>query len=211
MKKIKKIMSIGANCIAADITKALGLREPGPVDNLNGFNIWKSHFLFDKGIYKIFFKIPYEKRGATEVEKKNYFYAQNVYRFYRGISIVHNDFESKKFQKSLKQRIKNFYKYYKRSQTDESLWYIYSLNLDDENLTDEYMLQLLPSIPECCKSRLICIGMRGKNDIFEKYFKYYIECGNEEDFEWGNKAQALLFINRLEEKYGLQFEITKEV
>ena len=57
MKKIKKLISIGSNCISANIIKSVGMREPGPVDNLNGVNVWKSQYLFSSEIKIIFFNL----------------------------------------------------------------------------------------------------------------------------------------------------------
>lgn len=211
MVEIKKIICIGSNCIVADIMNSVGIREPSPVDNISNFNIWKSHTLFDDEFEKLLFCFPYEVRDSTERERELFFYGKKVYKFKRGFYIVHNDFESKIFQQSLKKRISNFKSYYKRSLKDDSLWYVYSLNGDDVNLTDEYMQQLLPSIPDCCKSRLICLGMRGKNDLFKKYFKYYIDCGSEENFKWHDKIQALSFIEELEEKFDLHFVLPEGI
>ena len=205
MNEIKKVICIGSNCIAADIMHSVGMREASPVDNISCFNIWKSHSLFDEEFKNLLFKLPYEVRYSTEQEQRKYFYEKKVFRFHRGFYIVHNDFESQKFKKSIKKRIKNFKKYYKQSLRDDGLWYVYSLNLDDENLIDEYFNQLLPSLPQVCRSRLICLGMRGHNPLFEKYFKYYLDCGEEESYKWHDKKTALLIINQLEKKYDLKF------
>ena len=207
---IKKVICIGSNCIAADIMHSVGIREPGPVDNISCFNIWKSHALFDGEFKKLLFKYPYEVRYSTRQEKDEYSYENKVFRFRRGFYIVHNDFESKKFQKSIKKRIKDFKKYYKKSIKNENLWFVYSLNLDDGNLTDEYFQQLLPSLPKECKERLICLGMRGHNNLFEKYFSYYLDCGSEKDYKWHDKENALFFIKKLEQKYNLKFIIPED-
>ena len=188
------------------MTAALGIRVPGPVDNISGFNIWKSHFLFDGGIKKLLFNYPYEKRDSTDSEKNKWHYWDKVFKFRRGFYIVHNDFEDKQFRKSIKKRIKNFKKYYKQSLKDESMWYIYSLSLDDENLTSEYFEELLPSLPECCRNRLICIGMRGKNPLFKEYFKYYVEFDNEDNYHWGDKDQIKEIFSELEKSCGIIFE-----
>lgn len=45
---------------------------------------------------------------------------------------------------------------------------------------------------------------------FSKYLNYFFVYENEEDFQWGNKEQTFLFINKLEEKYGLQLDIIRE-
>lgn len=211
MKIIKKVICIGSNCIAADIMHSVGLREPSPVDNISCFNIWKSHSLFDGEFKKLLFRFPYEERKSTEQEKKQFFYGNKVFKFCRGFYIVHNDFESKKFKKSIKKRIKNFIKYYKKSLKDESLWYVYSLNIDDENLTEVFFEQLLPSLPKICRDRLICIGMRGHNSLFEKYFTYYLDCGREEDYKWHDKSESLYFIRQLEKKYNLQFVFSEGI
>ena len=208
-KQIRKVICIGSNCIAADMTAALGIRVPSPVDNISGFNIWKSHFLFDGGIKKLLFKYPYEKRDATEAEKNKWHYWDKVFKFKRGFYIVHNDFENKDFQKSIKRRIRNFKKYYRQSKKDDTLWYIYSLNLDDANLTAEYMEQLIPSLPECCRERLNCIGMRGKNPLFRDYFKYYVEFDDEDDYRWHDRNQILSILSVLEKSCGVKF-ITEE-
>ncbi len=208
-KQIRKIICIGSNCIAADMTAALGIRVPSPVDNISGFNIWKAHFLFDGGIKKLLFKYPYEVRDSTDDEKGKWHYWDKVFKFKRGFYIVHNDFEDKVFQKSIKKRIKEFRKYYRKSLKDDSLWYIYSLSLDDENLTPEFMEQLIPSLPECCQKRLICIGMRGKNPLFRDYFNYYVEFENEDDYHWRDKNQAWKILSVLEKSCGVKF-ITEE-
>ena len=46
MRQIKKIISIGSNCIATDWAHFLGIREKSPVDNFAEFQIWKSSSLF---------------------------------------------------------------------------------------------------------------------------------------------------------------------
>lgn len=61
MKDIKKVICIGANCIAADITKSLGIREKGPMDNIANFPISKAYLLFNKEIKKNFSSIDIKK------------------------------------------------------------------------------------------------------------------------------------------------------
>jgi len=207
MVKIKQIMSIGANCIAADIIKTLNLRKQGPVDNMNGVNICNSHMLFENKISDVFFKFPYKKRVSTSFERANYHFEDVIYNFEYGIEIVHNNFESKKFKKSLKKRIFSFNRYYKKSRRHESLWYMYSLNFNDEQLTEKDLQKIAKRLPDCCKNRLICIGMRVKNPLFEKYFKYYLECGEESEYKWNNRDCSERIFRKLEEKYGLQFDL----
>lgn len=209
MKKIKKLISIGSNCISANIIKSVGMREPGPVDNLNGVNVWKSQYLFSSEIKIIFFNLPYKFRKSSDFEKEKYHFLDKIYLFQHGIEIVHNNFESKKFQKSLKKRISRFHNYYRKSKKDDSLWYIYSLNPEDENLTDGEFQKIVSLLPDCCKSRLICIGIRAKNPLFEKYFKYYIEYGNEKDFKWDNRNYSEKIMKELSKKYELDFELYK--
>lgn len=206
-KVIKKVICIGGNCIAADIMHTLGVRVPGPVDNISGFNIWKSHFLFDKGIKKLLFFYPHKVRESTESEKEKYHYWDKIFMFKRGFYIVHNNFDDRHFKKSINRRINGFYKYYKKSRKNESLWYIYSLEQDDKNLTREHLQEIKSSLPECCTSRLICIGMRGKNPLFQEFFNYYIEFESEDDYKWHDKAQALAIKKFLEKTYDLHFEI----
>lgn len=51
------------------------------------------------------------------------------------------------------------------------------------------MQEIIKKLPECCINRLLCIGMRGKNTLFEKYFKYYLEF-DETQYKWHNRNQA---------------------
>lgn len=211
MNRIRKIICIGANCIAADITTTICIREKSPMDNVANFSISKSYTLFNKEIMKFFFKYKYSKRKSTDLEKKDFHFDDNVYTFRNGCSIVHNDFENKKYRHSLKKRLLLFKKYYKKSQKDDSLWYIYSLDYDDEFLTDIDLIKIYKTLPECCRRRLICIGIRGRNPLFEKYFNYYLDCGKEEDYKWHDKIQALSIIEQLELKYNLHFIIPEGI
>lgn len=204
-KKITKLLCIGSNCIAADITTSLGVREPGPVDNFSCVNIWKSHLLFNNGIYKILFKDGYKERESTDFEKFKYHYIDKVFSFNQGIYIVHNNFEDEQFKNSLKRRIRAFHRYYFKSKFNKHLWYVYTLNPEDKNLAYIHFVKIKKSLPKCCSSRLICIGMRGKNPLFEKFFNYYIEFDNEENFKWHNKEQAKqIFADELKRKYNLE-------
>ena len=47
--------------------------------------------------------------------------------------------------------------------------------------------------------------MRGKNPLFEKFFNYYIEFENEDNFKWHDKEQAKqIFADELKRKYDLE-------
>ncbi|MCR4735991.1 MAG: hypothetical protein K5829_13405 [Treponema sp.] len=78
------------------------------------------------------------------------------------------------------------------------------MNLDDENLTREYMEQIFPSLPKCCRNRLICIGIRGKNPLFKEYFKYYIEFESEDNYKWHDKLNSYAIAERLRTEFGLE-------
>ena len=206
MKAINKLISIGSNCIGTDIIHFAGLRVPSPVDNFSGFNIWKSHLLFNKKIKKALFKEDYEIRPATKMEKEKYAYFPKVFTFNHNFAIVHNDFHNVKFQKALKNRIQLFYDYYQLSLNENSLWYIYSLEENDKYIDDNFMYEIMRSLPDCCKNRLICIGMRGKNSLFEKYFKYYLEF-DEAKYTWHNIIQSQNIIKQYELAFNLKFDM----
>lgn len=204
MTEIRKVISIGSNCIVADVAHFAGIRIPGPVDNFSSFNIWKAHLLFERKLSKSLFHEDYDVRPSTVYEKETYFYAENVYVFNHNYYIVHNDFKNNNFQKALKKRLKLFNDYYQLSQREPSLWYMYSLEFDDDKIDEEFMNIIINSLPECCVNRLLCIAMRGKNKLFEKYFKYYVEF-EEKDYEWHSKKQSLKILQLFEKKYGLKF------
>ena len=204
MKEIKKIICIGANCIAADITKSLGIREKGPMDNIANFSISKAYLLFNKEITKYFFKYKYLKRDASKIEKEKWHFEEKVFEFRSGFSIVHNNFENKKFRFSLRKRLRNFSKFYNKSKKDNSLWYIYSLNFEDKYLNEIELTKIYKTLPECCSERLICIGIRERTSLFEKYFNYYIELASEENFNWGDSAQAEYIASELFKKYQIK-------
>lgn len=206
MKEVDKIICIGSNCIAADITHSLGVREKGPVDNIADFNIWNAKSLFNGKIKEFFFNKDFTSRLSTKYEIEQYNYAKKVFTFVGNFSIVHNDFEDSAFKKSLKKRIKAFQKFYKKSMKNEKLWYIYSVNYNDDKLTEEHFRILLTELPSCCSERLICVGIRGKNSLFEKYFKYYVELDSEDDFCWNDKNQALMIMDKLLKKYDLRIK-----
>lgn len=206
MIEIEKVICIGANCIAADIMHSIKLRIVSPVDNLSSFNIWKSHLLFSGRLKKTLFSEDYDVRPSTLFEKETYYYFDKVFSFNHGFYIVHNDFENKVFRNSLKKRIKMFRKYYKISLKNDSCWYIYSLEKEDSEIDESFMQQIFETIPKVCRERLLCLGIRGKNPLFEKYFKYYVEI-NEKDHIWGNYKNALSIIHLFEKKYDMQFKI----
>lgn len=205
-QKIKKLICIGSNCIAADIMASLKIRFPSPVDNISAFNIWKSHLLFSGRIKKALFHEDYEVRPSTQFEKETYFYWDKIFTFNHNFLIVHNNFETKKFKKAILKRIKLFKIYYNYSKKDNTLWYVYCLNWDDEYIDETFMKEIVNSLPACCRERLICIAMRGKNVLFEKYFKYYIEF-DEKAYCWHSRKQALEIIMEYEKKYNLKFQI----
>lgn len=203
-KEINKIICIGANCIAANFTKSLGIRKKGPMDNIANFPISKAYLLFNNEIKKAFFKYKYEKRKSTEKEKNIFHYEDSVFSFKHGFSVVHNDFSKLSFRISLRKRILAFQRYYKKSIKDTSLWYVYSLNSEDEYLTDIDLIKIYKTLPKCCTSRLICLGIRAHNSLFEKYFNFYIELDNEKEFKWHDETQARILANELQEKYGIK-------
>ena len=94
--------------------------------------------------------------------------------------------------------------YYKLSQKEKTLWYVYCLNFDDDTIDDSFMQEIIKKLPECCINRLLCIGMRGKNTLFEKYFKYYLEF-DETQYKWHNRNQAYEILRQFENKYDLKF------
>lgn len=210
MKEINKIICIGANCISLDFSKTLGIREKGPVDNFAGFNIWNSPLLFNNEFKKIMFKDNYTVRQATPFELQKYFFNERIFVFEKGFSIVHNNFESLRFRYGLKKRIWNFHKYYKASQIDESLWYVYSLDYLDINLTENNLYKIKSSLPKNVVSHLICLGIRARNPLFKKYFNYYIEFENEQAYLWGDKMQAIKIANLLEKKYQIKINYESE-
>ena len=201
MESVNKIISIGSNCISLDFPKYLGVRERGPVDNFAGFNIWNSPLLFNNEFKKAVFCDKYKSRPATAFELKKYYFEEKVFVFEKGFSIVHNNFESHRFRHGLKKRIHNFHKYYKASLKDSSLWYLYSLDYSDVNLSENNLYRIKAALPKNVASHLICLGIRAKNPLFQKYFKYYVEWDNEEIYRWGDKTQGIEIANLLEKKY----------
>jgi hypothetical protein len=201
MESVNKIISIGSNCISLDFPKYLGVRERGPVDNFAGFNIWNSPLLFNNEFKKAVFCDKYKSRPATAFELKKYYFEDKVFVFEKGFSIVHNNFESHRFRHGLKKRIHNFHKYYKASLKDSSLWYLYSLDYSDVNLSENNLYRIKAALPKNVASHLICLGIRAKNPSFQKYFKYYVEWDNEEIYRWGDKTQGIEIANLLEKKY----------
>lgn len=209
IREIKKVICIGANCIAADITHFAGLRIPGPVDNFSSFNIWKSYLLFSGKIKKSLFYEDYEVRPSTEQEIIKHYYWDKVFSFNHGFYIVHNNFENPEYQKALKNRIK-FFKYYSDlAKKDDSLWFIYSLDKEDEKIDEKFMNQIIKSLPDYCQKRLLCIGMRAKNLLFKKYFKYYCEF-NEDDYKWHDKEQAEKILNKYEKEFAIRFLLSEK-
>lgn len=206
MKKISKLLCIGSNCLAADFTKFLGVREKGPVDNFSKFNIWKSQDLFSTEFKKDIFKSQYKIQKATPEEKQTYFYKDEIFVFDKGFSIVHSDFRTRKFRKSIKHRIRSFKKYYKKSQKDDSLWYIYSLDYEDAFLDANSLFRIKKSLPQECSDRLIVLGIRAKNPLFKDYFNYYLELDSEKNYKWGDKSQGIEIATRLEKEYNLKIE-----
>lgn len=204
MKNVNKIISIGANCLALDFSKYLGIRERGPVDNFAGFNIWNSTLLFNNKFKKAVFKGNYKTRPATDFELKKYYFLNKVFVFEKGFSIVHNNFDSLRFRHGLKKRIRNFQKYYKASLKDNTLWYVYSLDYLDSNLSEHNLFRIKNSLPQNVATHLICLGIRAKNPLFQNYFNYYVELESEEKYRWGDKTQAIEIANHLEEKYQIK-------
>ena len=81
MKQIAKIMTIGANCIAASFTNPTGLRVEGPVDNMGSFCIQLAPAVFDGKLKQLFFKTEYKEVASTEKDKQIYHYLDKIYIF----------------------------------------------------------------------------------------------------------------------------------
>lgn len=203
METVKKIISIGANCIAADFTKALGIREKGPVDNISDFNIWKSPTLFTRQFYKDVFHSNYAIRNSSKEQIEKFHFFNKFFCFSNGMCIVHNDFRKIKFRFSLKRRIVNFRRYYKKSIKQEGLWYVYSLDYLDKQLSENRIRQVRNQLPKVCSEHLIVLAIRAHNPFFKKYFKYYLEIDNEDIYKWNSMEQALEIKDSLFNEYGL--------
>lgn len=210
MKQVNKVISIGANCLSLDFSKFLGIREKSPVDNFSGFNIWKAPALFTKEFKKDLFRSSYKTRKATDFELKRYYFNKIVFDFEKGFSIVHNDFESRRFRHSLKKRIRIFHKYYKKSLTDDSLWYVYSLDKMDAGLNENSLFRIKNELPKNVVSHLIILAIRTKNPLFKKYFNYYVELDGEEKYRWGDKSQGIEIADILEKQYQIKINYEKE-
>ena len=204
-KNIKKLISIGANCIGADFSKSLGIREKGPVDNIAHFNIWKSFSLFDDTFKKYIFKSKYLIRDSSDIEINKYNFYKKKFIFDSGIMIVHNNFKSYKFKKSLRKRIRVFKRYYKRSLKDKTLWYLYSLEISDELLDINRIKQIKESLPPSCTERMIVLGIRAHNKRFRDVFNYYFELEDETQYKWTDKSQAFSIMKSLESEYKINF------
>lgn len=205
--KIRKIISIGSNCIAADFTKVLGIREKGPVDNIANFYLWNANTLFDGTLSKIVFNSKYLKQESSEEEKKRNNFFNYKYEFTNGMSIVHNDFETFKFKISMLYRLINIKKFYKKSLEYDDYWYIYSLDIYDSYLTENRINEIKNNLPDVCSKRLIVLGIRAHNPLFKKYFNYYVEL--ESEYKWNDWSQAIEIRDELYNHYGLVFEIEK--
>lgn len=210
MNEINKLISIGANCLALDFTKYLGVRERGPVDNFAGFHIWNSPLLFNNEFKKAVFRGNYATKQATDLELKQYHFGNTIFVFEKGFSIVHNNFKSLKFRHELKKRIRNFHKYFKTSKKNSSLWYVYSLDYLDSELSENNLYRIKNTLPKNVTSHLICLGIRAKNPLFENYFNYYIELDSEEKYRWGDKSQGIEIANLLEQKYKIKINYISE-
>ena len=67
-------------------------------------------------------------------------------------------------------------------------------------------MQLRNQLPEVCVERLIVLGIRAHNELFKKYFKYYVELDNEDIYKWNSLEQALEIQAKLFHQYGLRIE-----
>ncbi len=203
MNEINKLISIGSNCIGTDIIHFAGLRVPSPVDNFSGFSIKNSDLLFSGKLKNVLFKEKYKIRWSTEFEKEKYNYFDKVFSFREDFHIVHNDFESKNFQKSIKIRIRNFKKYYNLSRENKNLWYIYSLDSCDATLDEDFLKTIKNKLPECCRTKLICLGIREKNKLFKDFFPY-LEF-NESEYIWHDVRIAKYILNEYERSFEIKF------
>lgn len=203
MKKIKKVICIGGNCYAANITHHIGVRVPSFCDNVANFNIWKSHLLFENKLKDVLFCTPVIIRKSTESEIKNYRYGEYVYTFSEAFSIVHDNFNSLSYKSSCLQRIELFKNFVNESKNNDSLWYIYSLEYGDEKLTDKELKEIFEKLPIFCRNKLICLGVIHKNKLFKNYFNYYLEI-EEKEYSWDSEY-SFLIKKRIENELGLTF------
>ncbi len=205
METIKRIINLGSNCIGTDWINSIKLREKSPVDNFAEFRLSSSVNLFNGKINNYILNNQYIKRKSTLEEKQKYFFRNEIFIFPEGFSIVHNDFESRKFRKEFKKRIRIFNRFCKKAKNNNSFWFIYSLSKEDENLSLEDINRLKNGLPKYVSDKLICLGIRGNNPGFKNVFKYYYAINKEEDFSWHDKDQAFSIVQYFETTYKLKF------
>lgn len=181
---INKILSIGSCCEGLFMTKKLGLRYPGPVDNLGLKGFKYTYKLFNNEFYKsvilneysfwkrdnIYYN-PWEENNHPVTFfgiNKNFDNTDNYF-------MMHNDYRQDKVKKELIKRIKSFYKYIDHARYDKSLFFIYSIIYEDENITDNEIQQTLEILPDYVKNRLIILecGRLHSKCAIENYFPVF--------------------------------------
>lgn len=145
-------MSIGASCGSLFFMKGLGLRIPGPVDNLDAYDITQCIKLLNGDFYNSIINKTYHFADKN-IDNEDY-----PYCFFDGFGMIHNDFRQEKTQKELLKRYNRFLQYLEEAKSDKEMFFVLSHNCQDINLNDNNISYMLNNIPQYIKDRLIIIG-----------------------------------------------------
>lgn len=175
---INKFLCIGSACEGLFMTKKLGLRYTGPVDNLGLRGFKYTYKLFNNEFYNQVISNEYTL-DSNNVWDSNYpvtyFGINKNFKTADTYFMMHNDYRLQKTRNELIKRLKLLNKYIDNAKNDKSLFFIYSIIYEDEYISDKDIIETLNKLPEFVKNRLLVLDSgRFKNKcILENYFPIF--------------------------------------
>ena len=156
--KIEKLMCIGSCCDGMFLSKQLGIREKGPVDNM----LTLSGSILS--IYKLF-----NGDFITSVLKDNYWFSDcnhwdNMQLCgFDGYCMIHNDYKLEKTKIELLKRIEIFNKYCEISKTNNNYFFLLCAGWEDINVSTKDKQKTINLLPSYVKNKLIVMNGRIKH------------------------------------------------
>ena len=158
-----KILNIGCLCEGFVLSDMFGLRVPGPVDGLHGWDFKSTLDIFNG---KLFDALLNDKIACKEINQDAHvdlFDDDEYYRYYCpredikwNWRSVHTNFEAKDRKEGLQERINNFNSFNKN--LGEDSYYFYTISDGDQYLTEDTFNYVINNLPEYVIDKLIIIS-----------------------------------------------------
>lgn len=177
---IDSLMCIGSACEGHELAKKIDLRVKGPVDNLSGKGFYVVESLFNGTLEKEVLNKSYK---VSKIDHPELYHTRDTaYDFDCGYSMVHNDITQEETYEEMITRLNIFNKYVEKAKDNPNMYYLYTLNFTDKDLTKEDLKVMISKLPQEIVSKIIVLQTRFCNKAFTEFFPCLVY--DDYDFFW---------------------------